>query len=742
MGGLSSALSRITAATGCVALLVVGAGPAWANDRDVYEASLGTAPAALHPRALLGHPWVGSGTGISGDAVVSRGELVIDDRPFDDTGADTSPLNGPSVQTGVDAATLSGLCTPASSFSTGDATYPDGEAYRKNAADLVQVRLAVQAGQLHVLWQLETLVAKTTTVVALLLDTDRNAATGSAASFRGFDHVLEVEGGQADLDDQPVRSAVDLSGNTVEAVVPLTRLPRGPWRVNAVAGYLPVDAEDTLTDAAYVPDEPVAGAKACKLDEVQSRRLAARDLQAVLVDPSRLAAGASDAVLLRRGAFTRNYVPTLKLGEGRVGQARYGQSSSADVYRGSVQPYSVYVPKTYDPRRRNPVILLLHCLSCWHTVYEVADLPVELAESRGALIVTPFAYGEGGHYEAEAQKDVFEVLSDVSRRYSVDQERLYLTGMSMGALGTYRLGGLFPDLWARLLAVESYTTPFCVTATPRTPGCQLAFNYLDLFPNYRDVPVGITQGALDELTPVTGGREFADTLTSLGYPFRYWEWPNRTHDPKMHGLSTDVSDPFLGNSRRERSPASVTYVQDRAMQSPGQVYDRAYWLSAMHLAAGQRFGRVDAVSGRGSAYGTRPVAGSGADEAGTWTMRGLDAVRAAPSGRNELTLTLSGIEALTVDLQGARLTRQQPLLVTAVADRAAVLHLGSVVLHVPKGSSRTTVPPEVAHAPAPVASGVTLPTTGGGDTGLWGTALLVMALAARRSGALRLHRCR
>lgn len=727
--------ARLLAGALLAAALTLGtAAPAFANDRDVYERSLGSPPLQLRPKALLGHAWVGDGTGISGEAIVSRGELIVEDRPFDDTGADTSPLNGPPVQTGVDAATLSGLCGPGSTYSTGDASYPSGDAYRKNSADLVQVRLAVKGGRLHVLWQLETLVAPTTTVVALLIDTDRNATTGAAAGFTGFDAVLDVEGDKGALNDKPVPATVDLAGNTVEAVVPLSALPAGPWRVNAVAAYLPVTTKATLTDAAYVADEPVAGAKACKLDQVQSRRLARRELQGVEVDPGRLAAGASDAVPLRRGALTRAYVPSLKLGEGRTGQPRYGQTSSADIYRGTVQPYSVYVPRTYDPAKRNPVILLLHCLTCWHTVYDVADLPVELAESRGALIVTPFGYGEGGHYEGEAQKDAFEVLSDVSRRYNVDQERLYLTGMSMGSLGTFRLGGLFPDLWARLLPVAPYTTPFCVTATPRTPGCAVPFNYLDLFPNYRNVPTGIIQGALDELTPVTGGRTFADTLASLGYPYRYWEWPNRTHDPKLHGLTTDLTDPFVGSGARQRSPAAVSFVQDRAMRTPGQVYDRAYWLSRMSLADGQRFGRVDALSGRGTAYSVKPVSGSGTDDAGPWTMRGLDAVPAAPSGRNELTLKLTGVQALTVDLAAARLTRAEPLVVVSDSDRAAVLTVGSTTVTLPSGKSRVVLAAQGSSAPErPAASpvGGTLPTTGG-EPGLLAAVLVLAGLAARR----------
>jgi hypothetical protein len=321
-----------------VGLVLLTASPALANDRDVYEQSLGTPSAQLHPRGLLGHDWRGIGTGISGGATVSNGELLLDDRPFDDTGADTRPVNGPPVQAGVDAATLSGLCTYAGSYSTGDLAYASDDAHRGNSADLVQVRIAVEGTTVHVLWQLETLVSAATTGVTLLLDTDRNAATGVVDGFAGFDSALRVSHGQAVVAGRSVRAALDLTGNTLEASFPLSVLPRGPWRVNAISTDL---TSGGVADAAYVADEPVAGAKACKLDVVQSSRLAAKRLDGVLVDPARLARGGSDPVPLRRGAFTRSYVPTLKLGEGLVGQDRYGQGSTARIFRGTVQPYSL-----------------------------------------------------------------------------------------------------------------------------------------------------------------------------------------------------------------------------------------------------------------------------------------------------------------------------------------------------------------------------------------------------------------
>ena len=704
---------------------------------DQYRRPTTGPPDQLRPRALLGHAWVGDGSGISADATVSRGELVLDDRPFDDTGADTVPGNGTTPQTAADAATLTGLCQPGLSWTTGDLLYPQDDDHRLNSSDLVQVRLAVQGGQLHVLWQLETLLTDKTTTVALLLDTDRSATTGSALGFTGFDHTVVVAGSAGTVDGKPARAAVDVTGNTVEATVPLSDLPRGPWRVNAVAGLLASGGMGDLADAAYVGDEPVIGAKACRLDAVQSGRLARHDLEGVPGDPAVLASGRSVAEPLQRGGFTRAYPPRLKLGEGLVNQSRYGQGSSARIYRGTVQPYSVYVPSTYDPSKRNPVILLLHCLACWHTVYDIASFPgvAKLAESRGALIVTPFGYGEGGHYEGEAESDAFEVLSDVSRRYSVDQERLYLTGMSMGSLGTYRLGLLYPDLWARLLAVESYTTPFCVTPSAKTAHCSdTAFNYLDLFANARNVPVGIIQGTADELTPVTAAREFADTLDGMGYRFRYWEWPNRTHDPRMHGLTTDVTDPFLGDGRRERSPATVTYVQDRLMRTPGVVYDKAYWLSAIRLADGVRFGRIDATSGGGTGFTTKPVSGSGSDAAGNWSMRGRDGAMQRSTGRNELTVKVDGVTAATVDVTAARLSLARPLTLDVTAPAGLTLRIGTRSVTFPAGHTRRVLAPQPAVTTV-TASDAQLPATGP-TVLLWlAPALLCGALALRRRGA-------
>jgi hypothetical protein len=332
---------RRAAALAVLACVVLGAAPAQADVRDDYERSLGAAPRELAPPALLGHAWRGTGTTVAGDAVVSRGELILEDRPYDDTGADTRPGNGPTTQTAVEAATLSGLCGPSSAYSTGDLAYPAGvEHGPRNAADLVQVRLAVDGDRLHVLWQLQTMVDPSTVAVALLIDTDRDAASGDALGYSGFERGIVVVNGGVSGAGLVHRHAFDPTANTVELSVPRSELPRGPWRVQALAG-LPAGYDlSPAADLAHVPDEPVLQARACKLDDRQSALLASKELPGAVVDPERLARRESDRQVVRRGGFTRYYVPERPVGEGIVGQERYGQASSASVYRGTVQPYT------------------------------------------------------------------------------------------------------------------------------------------------------------------------------------------------------------------------------------------------------------------------------------------------------------------------------------------------------------------------------------------------------------------
>ena len=56
-------------------------------------------------------------------------------------------------------------------------------------------------------------------------------------------------------------------------------------------------------------------------------------------------------------------------------------------------------------------------------------------------------------YNGIAEEDVLRAMDDVKRAYNVDEDRVYLTGLSMGGGGTWHLGLRYPDRFAAIAPV-------------------------------------------------------------------------------------------------------------------------------------------------------------------------------------------------------------------------------------------------------------------------------------------------
>ncbi|GAC1327154.1 MAG: hypothetical protein NVSMB17_00850 [Candidatus Dormibacteria bacterium] len=699
----------LAVAAGAVALrlasgsiLAVAAGtpplnPAPAGARAGYEASLGGPPRVLKLTGRLGHDWVGDPTYISNSSTYSRGELVYDNYVFKDSGADTIPGETEATGAAVSAGTLPGLCGPQALYHYGDYSYPSGSSYAGSVADLAELRIAADAGSYYVAFLLQNMVDPTKVVVGLGVNAGGGGPPG-ATGWKAFQHFLQVQAGGAVLDGHAVASNVDASQHLVEARIPRSALPGGTWQVAAGAGVWNGTGWAATVDLAFV-EEPITAVYNCWSDKAQSQLIAAGTYPTRAVDTDRLRAGATDPAVIRTGPMLRLHYPSIAQGAGIVGQPKYGQQGSASVHWGQLQPYAAYVPPSYDPAKKTPLVMLLHCLTCNHNVFLISSWPgiKQLADARGAIVVTPLAYGEGGHYEEEAEYDVFDVLADVSARYNIDADRLYLSGFSMGSLGTYRLGLLYPDLWAETFSGGNYTVPFCVTPTATYAGCGGPWNYEDLIPNARNLRWGIINGGLDELTPVTQSREIASIFDGNAYPYRFWLFPNRAHDPSLMGQTADLTGPWIGSVTRLRHPARVTYVVEPVMFNPswGLRYDRAYWLGDIRVAPGAASGRVDAVSGRGEDYTTSPVTGSGTSDAGQYLLQGLDRKLINRDVGNTLELKLRSVTSVAISTGAALLKTTEPIKLTVDSDTAATVFLDGCngALKVAAGVSHAVVDP-------------------------------------------------
>jgi predicted peptidase len=109
---------------------------------------------------------------------------------------------------------------------------------------------------------------------------------------------------------------------------------------------------------------------------------------------------------------------------------------------GSEQPYALYLPKPLDRARKYPLVIGLHEEDSNHAVQlrHLFGLPTRYGETGLQILTTfppmrevdyivacPFARGTMG-YQGIAERDVYDVMSEVKGRYPVDEDRVYLTG--------------------------------------------------------------------------------------------------------------------------------------------------------------------------------------------------------------------------------------------------------------------------------------------------------------------------
>jgi poly(3-hydroxybutyrate) depolymerase len=195
---------------------------------------------------------------------------------------------------------------------------------------------------------------------------------------------------------------------------------------------------------------------------------------------------------------------------------------------GEIMPYHMYVPSKYDGTRAFPLIIALHGLGgtedSFFEGYEKAFPP--LAERHGYIVAAPLGYRVDGSYgwgvgtppadpttkrtQERSEADVMQVLRLVRQQYKIDENRIYLTGHSMGAIGTWRIAPKYPAIWAAIAT-------FSGSGQPAT------------LERITHVPEFVVHGDNDPTVSVQGSRAMVAKARELGIDVTYVEVPGGTH---------------------------------------------------------------------------------------------------------------------------------------------------------------------------------------------------------------------
>ena len=203
--------------------------------------------------------------------------------------------------------------------------------------------------------------------------------------------------------------------------------------------------------------------------------------------------------------------------------ARLAHRSEID---NTLQPYSVYVPDTYDEKYPNPLFVTLHGSGEdeQRAMFYVAQTLVfrSRKEKLGTdfIVMAPKARGLSDWYLGDSGKDVIECINHIKKLYNIDEKNIILDGFSMGGYGAWRLGLLYPELFKGLIIRSG-----AVAAPIFLKGERI----LDLLDAVKKLNVFIVHGDNDNSSPIRKTRMVVKKLEEMGIKPKYEEVKEASH---------------------------------------------------------------------------------------------------------------------------------------------------------------------------------------------------------------------
>ena len=693
--------------------------------------------------------WTGTATSYGGTLIHDRGELIYQDFLFDALGAENGndaqrvavlePLEETAPQTHrlEDAFQADGggqVGAPVPPPVKAETYY--GDAGLQDKADLLELRLAADSTDLWLLARTANMTAANQTAVLVLLDTaegDTEYAIpfGTGLKTTSAEKAILLTGNSGTVADlatgetsplEAGRVATNPDGwvNAVEARIPRSLLGGNAVpRVAVATGHYSAAGGGSISTVANV---------AFRMAEPPRETWEKRQALALLagsIDPffrgvnlAQLEAGKTEGFTLGQGYHAKIF--------------RSSPSSPAVAENGTNglhQHYGLYIPENYRADGSNPLQYWLHFRGGRaHTAVLLPRLFKHFGEAHDTVVVSPDGRGGSTWYTGRGLIDINEVWDDVLETVEIDQDKVYLSGHSMGGFGSYLLSTLYPDRFAAAMPVAGPVTQGLFTGVD-FPGCSTfswdgySFCYVEqnggnaraqhtirLLDNLRNVPLAVYQGAADELVWTPGVTQNVRRLVELGYRHRYYLFP--TYEHFTHPLVDEwaAGARYMHTFERDENPRQVTYKRDmpfeRATETSGAgtpaagtasfSFDSAYWMSGLEP--------VDAVNGVASFQGTslaiqddpkltHPEVGGPAEpgQAGPFAMTGLaqidDPINEPGATSNGFDITLRGARAVTLDLNRMGIDAGQ-----AISGRIDTQHPLELTLKSGSGTQTVQVP--------------------------------------------------
>lgn len=248
-----------------------------------------------------------------------------------------------------------------------------------------------------------------------------------------------------------------------------------------------------------------------------------------------------------------------------------------------VMKYRLFVPKNYDEKKKYPLVGFLHGAGEGDSkntkqltanagcMYWASD---SIQSKYPSFVLEPNTDGNNGFWASafwgdgnfdqdkfpisESLDNYIKILKDVQTTYSIDLDRTYSTGLSMGGGGTWAIITRFPDLFAAAIPICGYGDP----------------NKMILV---KSMPIWTFHGSEDGIISVETTRALVQKLKAIGGNIKYSEmkvghgiWDNAYACEKgslADWLFAQKRVPPTATVAAEESNIIIAYVKsDRSVQ--------------------------------------------------------------------------------------------------------------------------------------------------------------------------------
>jgi len=287
---------------------------------------------------------------------------------------------------------------------------------------------------------------------------------------------------------------------------------------------------------------------------------------------------------------------------GRIRPGGFVRLAYRDEVDGSPQFCRAYLPEGYDPTKKWPLVIQIHGYNGANPVYvqwwaaseRHVKIDTEYSNHQGVIYMEPHGRGNT-QYLGMGDTDVLHAIAEAKRLFNVDDDRVYLTGDSMGGWGTWNVSTRHPDLFAAIAPVFGGSDYHAELSEEDLAKLIPVDRFFDekgsswaMADGLLNIPIFVHHGDADQSVKVDYSRWGVRLLQRWGYNVRYHEYPGRIHEALQHDGNANLSIEWFLQYRRNSNPLHVR-IRSAELRNAS-----AYWARVLQAESPLAFMVVDA----------------------------------------------------------------------------------------------------------------------------------------------------